>query len=149
MIELMPNAVALDAAAASTIAAVLRDVAAVDGNHPAELEMIHEFEAGLSASGEHVDLDALSTPELRSTLVRTMVRLGLADNHISDAEHARILEWTRKVGLDEDDLAAEIVGVARGLLGQFRGVFHFRDQVLSMGREMGLTDDQIREVIDG
>lgn len=148
MIELMPQAVELDVAAARAISGVLRDVASVDGNHPQEMALIGAFEAGLGDTTGAVDLDALDTPELKANLVRSMVLLGLADNHISTAEHARILEWTRKVGLDEGDLAREIMGVASAMLGQFKGVHLFREQVMALGREMGLDDDTIRKVIE-
>lgn len=148
MIELMPAAVELDAPAAQAISAVLRDVARVDGNHPQELALIGAFEQGLGDTHGEPDLSALDTPELKAALVRSMVLLGLADNHISDAEHARILEWTRKLGLGEADLAREVMDVASAMLGQFKGVHLFRDQVMALGREMGLDEATIRAVID-
>lgn len=148
MIELMPAAVELDAPAAQAISAVLRDVARVDGNHPQELALIGAFEQGLGDTHGEPDLSALDTPELKAALVRSMVLLGLADNHISDAEHARILEWTRKLGLGEADLAREVMDVASAMLGQFQGVHLFRDQVMALGREMGLDEATIRAVID-
>lgn len=148
MIELMPAAVELDAPAAQAISAVLRDVARVDGNHPQELALIGAFEQGLGDTHGEPDLRALDTPELKAALVRSMVLLGLADNHISDAEHARILEWTRKLGLGEADLAREVMDVASAMLGQFKGVHLFRDQVMALGREMGLDEATIRAVID-
>lgn len=147
MVEIMQAAVNLDAGAARAIAAAMREVAAADGEHPHEMELIRSFEAELPP-GSSGDLDALTTREQKEVLLRSLVLLGLADGAMSAVEQGRIHEIAARVGLGPDDVARASVEVASAMLSQFKGVHVFRDQVVALGHSLGLDDATIHRVID-
>ena len=147
MLEIMQKAVELDAPAARAIAAAMRDLAAVDGNHPQEMAMIEAFEADLPPFSGTTSLSALATPEAKETLLKSLVLLALADGQISAPEHRRMEEIAVEVGLGKDALARATVDVATAMLSQFEGVHLFKDQVYALGRQLGLDEETIHRVV--
>lgn len=146
MLEIMQAAVNLDASAARAIAAAMREVAAADGDHPHELDLIRAFESELPA-GTSGDLTALTGADEKQALLRSLVLLALADGKMSDLERGRILEIAARVGMGEEDVARASVDVATAMLSQFEGVHLFRDKVVDLGRSLGLDDATINRVI--
>lgn len=98
------------------IAAALSDIAAVDGTHAAERELIDELLSGIGEDlGEEVQLPAvtpeqlseqLSAPELKATFVRVAAMLTLVDGQVSDAERQRVLGYAVALGFSEGEYAA-------------------------------------------
>jgi tellurite resistance protein len=121
----MPNSAALyplfsdlrlSADEASAIAAALRDVAAVDGTHADEQELIGELMNEIAGEvGDAHGIGAITPAELAARLVgadlRTLalqsaVLLAMADGAISPAERARILEYALAFGVNSDEYAS-------------------------------------------
>jgi tellurite resistance protein len=107
--------VALSADEATAIAAALRDIAAVDGTHADEQEMIDGLVAEIGEElGESVTLPAISPaelavklvdPALRTLTLQSAVLLAMADGAISASERKRILEYATALGVNADDYA--------------------------------------------
>ena len=148
MLDITSDAVELSARAAHTIAAAMRLVAEVDGNHPQEMALIAQFEGGLPEGGEGaLDLDALDTPELREAFLRSLLLLALADNEVSDGEGALIRDLARQAGLSDDDVGRVQREIATVMLSMFQGVHVFRDRAVSLGRQLGLDDESIGRIL--
>jgi tellurite resistance protein len=102
--------VKLSADDAAAIAAALRDVAQVDGEHPDELAMIQSLVAELDADlgeGKPTALPAMTPeklanlitdPDTRHVAIQVAVLLGWADGALSDKERARIVEYATALG---------------------------------------------------
>lgn len=143
MTDWFETAVPLDAASAAVIARAMRAVARADGViHQRELNLIASFEAGLppdtTAPAVLADDDSL-----RSLFVRSLVMVALADGVISDAELAEIRTLSAEQSIDADRLDAEILVVKRRFLSVFAGVNVFRDAVVRVARDLGLTDAEV------
>ncbi len=146
MKEIMQAAVDLDAQAAHAIAAAMRELAHVDGQHPQELALIDAFEAEIppvSASS----LADVNTPESREALLKSLVLLAFADGRMSPEERAHIVGVAAKVGLTDADVAKATADVASTILSGFSGVHVFREQVVALGRELGLDDATIQGLL--
>jgi tellurite resistance protein len=103
--------VKLSADDATAIAAALRDVAQVDGEHPDELAMIKGLVADLDADlgeGKPTSLPAMTPdklailitdPSTRQIAIQVAVLLGWADGALSDKERARIVEYATALGI--------------------------------------------------
>jgi hypothetical protein len=138
----------LDAGAAHTIAAGMREVAAADGDHPEEQALIDQFEADLPPGGAAVDLDTLTTPELKLAFVKSLVLVAYADGGVTEAERAVVRKYAFAVGLDERALAGVWSDVAVDLLSNFKGIRLYRDAIVAIGRSMGLDDRGISLALD-
>lgn len=148
MRSLMKGKADLDAAAAHTIAAGMREVAEADGAHPEELALIDAFEADLPAGGGTVDLDTLATPAAKEAFLKSLVLVAYADGGVSAAERAVIDRYAVALGADAPKLTSLYVEVASSLLSRFAGVTLWRDEVAAIGREMGLGDSAIDAALD-
>lgn len=146
MMEIMKAAVDLDAPAARAIAAAMRELAQVDGEHPRELALIDAFEAELPAA-EAAELSALGSPEAQEALLKSLVLLAFADGKMSEPERAHIVRTAAGLGLGEAEVAKATADVATVILSGFSGVHIFRDQVTALGRELGLDDATIQRVL--
>jgi tellurite resistance protein len=110
------SSVALSADEASAIAAALRDIAAVDGTHADEQEMIDSLLGEIGDElGEEVKLPDISPaelaiklvdPALRTLTLQSAVLLAMADGAISAPERKRIVEYATALGVSGDDYAA-------------------------------------------
>lgn len=147
MLDFMQHVVDLDARSAWTIAAVLREIAAADGEHPQEAALIEAFEAALPEGGGGLDLSSLDSPARKEALLRSMVMMGLADQSLSAPERALMLDYTAKVGLSEADFHRVHREVASRMLAYFAGVHVFRDEVVGLGRRLGLAEADIAAVL--
>ena len=134
--------VSIDADAAAIIAMGMRTVAKADGViHHRELNLIASFEAAIPHGHEPGGL--LGSDGLRTAFVRSLVMVALADGVITDAELEQIRELCREQGIDSERLDSEIVGVKRRFLSVFAGVNFFRDSVVRVARDLGLSEAEV------
>jgi tellurite resistance protein len=111
--------VKISADEAVAIAAALRDVAAVDGTHADEQEMIDGLVAEIGAElGDRPELPAITPaeaakrlvdPTLRTLMLQSAVLLAMADGAISTAERQRIAEYASAFGMQAEYAALERV----------------------------------------
>jgi tellurite resistance protein len=117
--------VELSADDANAIAAALRDIAQVDGEHPDELAMIQSFVAEVDldlGEGKPTTLSAMSPEKLanlitdasiRQVAIQVAVLLGWADGALSEPERARILEYATALGFSRSSYD----GIERAITG--------------------------------
>lgn len=147
MQDIMGTAAELDADAARTVAAAMREVARVDGSHPREEALIDAFEADLPGDAGAVDLSTLKSAADKEAFLKSCVLVAFADGSLSDAELELLKRYTAGMGLDPADLTRATRDVASALLSQFAGVKVYRDQVVQIGRQLGLDDKTIQSTL--
>jgi len=140
----------LDRETVSFIAAGLRELAAVDGVHEAELALIEEFEKGIGVVETPFDLTAehpLDSPELRELFMRSAILLSMADGEIGELEGLHLGRYASQLDIDVKRLAELYRDVKVFLLSAFEGAEIFRDQAERIGEEMGLEDEDIQTTL--
>ena len=142
--------VEIDARAAGSIAAGMREMALADGReHPRELEMIALLESDLPGVPlPSVDIAALSTRDAQDAFLKSLALVALVDGALNDAESALIHRYGREMGRGEGEVSAVLKDVAEIMLSAFAGVTVFRQQAERIGKSLGLADDAISEVLD-
>jgi len=149
MKQLMSKVPDIDTRAGAAIAAAMRVVAHSDGLHPREEELIVAFEQSMgTTASEEVDLDAIDSPALKEAFLKSLVLVAFADGQISDEESACIRDYADQLGLGEPEVAKAISDVAAHLLSQLSGVKLYREQVVRLGRNMGLDELTIASVLE-
>ena len=146
MREIM-NQVDIDGTVAQTIAAAMREVAQADGNHPAEELIIDAFEAELPEGPHAVDLSVINTPELAEAFVKSLLLVAFADGAISDAEDQVINNYAVALGLSSIQLRRAISDVASAMLSSFAGVKLYKDQVVTLGKQLGLDHATVEQIL--
>ena len=135
-------------AAGHAIAGAMRVVARADGMHPREEALILEFEKSLGSEPTGaVDLSAIDSPELQEVFLKSLVLVAFADGAISNEESQVIHDYANRLGLSSKEVARAIADVASVLLSNLAGVRVYREQVVSLGRAMGLDEFTIRSVL--
>ncbi|HJN75035.1 MAG TPA: hypothetical protein QGF58_13995 [Myxococcota bacterium] len=149
MNKIMSKVPDIDSRTGGTIAAAMRVVALSDGLHPREEALIDEFEKSLGTEATaEVDLSVIDTPALREAFLKSLVLVAFADGRISEEESVCIRDYATDLGLGEPEVAKAIADVAAHLLGQLAGVKVFREQVVQLGRNMGLDELTIASVLE-
>lgn len=146
---------------ATVIARAMLDVAASDGVHERERALIDDFYAGCAADAGakgadlaegSFDLDdargLLSSDGSRLALVQSCYMLALADGAISGQEEARIAEISDALGVSQEARQRCAREAKLFFMQQFRGVTVFRDRAEALGRELGLEDEAIAEILN-
>lgn len=142
MTDWFETEVPIDAAAAAAIAQGMRQVAQADGLiHHRELALIASFEAGVPEAADVAG--AISSGPLRTVFLRSLIMVALADGRISEAESARIRELAQEQAIAEAEVEAEILSVKRRFLSVFAGVDVFRDAVVRVARDLGLSEAEV------
>ena len=150
----------INAEAAISIAAGMRKMAMSDDEvHPSEVEMIEQFlndvkgevEANggdvASISSEDVNLDALSTDELKETFLLCLAMVALADGTIRDEEVALLQDYVDQMGFQQS--GKQIIDmVGQMMLSHFKGVSLFRSQAEEIGRALGLDEAAIAQALN-
>ena len=93
----------LDEAAARTFAAAMREVAARDGEHPEEVEIIDAFEAQLPSGAGEVDLSSLTTAAHKDAFLRSLVLVAFADGRVSGEERTVIARYADALSIPAAD----------------------------------------------
>ncbi|MEM6927139.1 MAG: hypothetical protein AAF602_09435 [Myxococcota bacterium] len=133
----------LDAAQAAFIAKGMRRVATADGHvHQRELNLIAAFEAELPEEGPHSDPD-LSSDEIKETYLRSLILVALADGRMGETEYDAIVELAGEVGLPNDHVDSCVLAVKRRFLQVFAGVNIFRDAVVKVADDLGLSASEL------
>ena len=142
--------VEIDARAAGSIAAGMREMALADGReHPRELEMIALLESDLpGVPHPSVDTATLSTRDAQDAFLKSLALVALVDGALNEAESELIYRYGREMGRSEGEVGAVLKDVAEIMLSAFAGVTVFRQQAERIGRSLGLADDAISEVLD-
>lgn len=136
---MQPPATDFDANVAAAIAAGMRDVAMADGSmHQRELSLISAFEGEIPAGTEAADLSALTDEAVRTTYLKSLVMVALADGVISDSESTVLATRAAAVGVDADGLEALTNEVKREFLATFSNVRIFADSVKEIAESLGL-----------
>ena len=137
---------------AAWMASGLRALASCDGFHTAELALVDEFERSLGiepTDGTTFDTrnSPLESDEEREVFIRSLQLMALADGRRSGRED----EWLEQVcgclGISEDRRAELETDAKKFLLSSLSGVTTFREQAVSVGRTLGLSDEDIDEVL--
>jgi len=153
MIELFAD-LDLSKDAAAYIASGLRALAACDGLHNNELALVEEFERGIgidatdAADFQSAGGGPLASGRERELFLSSLQLLALADGRISSREEAWIDGVCTDLGIAggrRDELAIQ---ARQYLLSSLAGVSAFREQAEGVGRQLGLTPEQIAEVLD-
>ncbi|MEC7985888.1 MAG: hypothetical protein VX278_12040 [Myxococcota bacterium] len=145
--------VELDAPTAICIAAGMKQMAASDNEvHQREVAFINEFieEAAGSTTevqASDVNLSLLHSSELKSIFLKSLAVVALADGKIRTEEKDLLNSYAKR--LDYDGSADQILeDVARAFLGRFRSISIFRGAAEKIGRQLGLSEEAIKDVLD-
>lgn len=135
----------LPTADAAVIVSGMRLVAKADGNiHQRELAMIEELGEGLPEADPHTPLQ---TAEARGLYIRTLGMLALADGAMSSYEMTAIRDLAKSQGLSNAETDDELRAAKRRFFEPFAGVRLFQDQAREIGRNIGLSPEEIDEVL--
>jgi len=146
MLSLVKGNVEVDAPAARAIALAMREVARADGEHPREEELIDSFEEGLE--GDAAPLSDIVDPGVREVFLKSLIIVAVADGTVSDEESAVIRKYADHFGLGDPEISRCLADVASAMLSQLAGVQVFREQVVELGRGLGLDEFAIRAALD-
>jgi len=135
----------LDADEAATIAAGMRVVALADGHvHPRELALIEGFASGIPADAS--DEVVLATSELQEVYLRSLIFVALADGKVSEPEERTIAELMAPYGYGMERVMERVLDVKREFLAAFSGVRVFRDAVVEIAAELGLSEADVERM---
>jgi hypothetical protein len=152
MLELFAE-MELNQEAASYIAQGLRALASCDGLHMRELALIESFERDLGLEPtDPADFKAngggpLASRQERELFIRSLQLMALADGRMSKREADWIADVSTQLGVDGERREQLALEAKKHLLGALAGVTVFREQAISVGRSLGLTDEDIAEVL--
>ena len=113
-------------------------------------QLIDQFVADLPGkSPAAVDLGLFKSAALKDVFLRSVILVALADGAVSSEEMAVIKRYAGQLSIDDKALYRLIHETAVAMLSQFEGVTIFQDQVMEIGRDLGLSEAQILEVVGG
>lgn len=106
----------LSADEARAIVGALQDISECDGAHEAEQALIQELIADFNLElGDEAPLEKttpeelavrLRDPDVRKLAVQSAVLLAMADGAVSEKERARVIDYARSLGFDDDAYGA-------------------------------------------
>jgi len=151
MRDLFPDA-DINETEAAWIAQGMRALAACDGLSAAELAMVEQYETELgigSTATDDFDADAspLRGADQKQVFVGTLLLLALVDGRVSSREVTFIDGVCEKLGVAPEKRAELEVNAKKFLLSSLAGVEHYRGQAESVGQKLGLTAQQIADVL--
>lgn len=148
--------------AAKAIAQGMMKLAASDGVHPKEVQLIkgfmaecYELAGGTETYEElsHEDFDlehvkaVLNTDELRELFMKSNLLLACADGVYSESEQNMMDHYAIEMGMTAGRLRELEMQVKQYMLGQFAGVKVYRDQAEELGRKLGMPPDAIERAL--
>ena len=142
----------------------LLDLAAVDGVHPAEIDLIEEF-YGAAGGAEAGGLEALKAQGFELAKVAPALKVGgaavveaflltcylliYADGEHSEQERRRIGEYAEALGVPADKLEGLHTKARVYLLRQFARSLTNKDAVRTVGAGLGLDEAHINAALEG
>ena len=142
MNEWLDSEVEIDAATAAVIARDMRVVALADGIvHEREMNLIAAFEAEIPV--ETPAVGDIVGEGLRLAYLRSLIMVALADGVITEAELTAIQDLAEGHGIPGAMITSEVLGVKRTFLSVFAGVNIFRDSVVRVARDLGLSESEL------
>jgi len=137
---------------AAWMASGMRALASCDGFHTAELALVDEFERGLGIDPtDGADFDARTCPfdstQEREIFVRSLQLMALADGRKSSREGEWLDRTCDCLGIPEERRTELERDAKKFLLSSLSGVTAFRDQAVSVGESLGLSAEDIDEVL--
>ena len=133
----------LDAAQAAFIAQGMRQVATADGLvHQRELNLIAAFEAELPDDVPAGEPD-FGREDVREVYLRSLILVALADGRVGEVEYDVIVELAAAIGIEPEQVDACVLIVKRRFLKVFAGVNIFRDAVVQVAGDLGLSTSEL------
>ena len=130
---------------AAVIVAGMRLVAKADGDiHPNELALVEELGKDLPLGDPNTQL---SSEPARLLYIRTLGMLALADGVLSAPEVTLIRELAHTQGLDHAHVDGALRDVKRTYFERFAGVRHYKDSARSIGEALGLSEEDIEDIL--
>lgn len=143
-------AVELTEKEAHHIGAAMRRISAADGIHEEEQRIIDEFLSGVPGQvPAEVDFSLFQAEPLRRVFLWSVALVALADGGISAEEKATLHDFAQRVGAGDAEVAAALRDVGCFLLSTFAGVRLYRDEAVRIGQGLGLSPEDIAQVLDG
>jgi hypothetical protein len=133
----------------------LRALAHLDGIHTSELALVEEFERSMGIpAGDHRKFDPagggpLADSAQKEAFYRTLQLMALADGRVSAREDTWIENVAGELGIAADRQKTLAVDARKYMLSSLAGVTAFREQAVAVGRSLGLSDEQIQDVLGG
>ena len=141
----------IDAATTLCIAAGMKEMANADDDlHEREVALIDDFLQELKQEQDvdnaTVDISLLDSQKKQELFLQCLAMVALADGKIQEQELALLQKYINDFGLSwtPQDVVKEI---GKTTLQRFRGTQAFREQAFNIGREFGLSDEEIEEVL--
>ena len=142
----MEENVVLDEEAAAVIGRDMRLVAEADGIlHARELSLIEAYMGPLGES-EAVGFEAINSEDLKTTYLRSLVLVALADGKVSVEEHALIVKLCAEIGLTASRVEDAIDEAKKEFMSIFSGLQVFRESMRGVGHDLGLSDNDIDDL---
>ncbi len=140
--------------------AMYRVAAAEHGVHEREKALIDDFylaccrESGVEPedlSDTSFDPEtaraALATDALKDAALRSCLLVGYADGGLSQTEREVVEKIATEIGAPTERVAALEKDVQRQLIAQFANLKVFRDAAYEIGKRMGMTREEVDEVL--
>lgn len=147
MRDIMQGTFELGDEAIHAIAIGMREVARADGAHPSELALIEELEKDIPAGDGEIHLEALDTEAAREAFIKSLVLVAYADGKVTDREREIVNHYASNLGISAVKLEEAWIEVASALLSHFSGVKLYREHVLQLGRDLGLSEAAIAKAL--
>ena len=139
----------IDKSAAITIAAGMKAMAMADGDeHPAEIALVDRFLGEFQSEDLDMNLATLNSTEVQTYFLESLALVALADGAILDSERAFMDEVIVQMNY-QDSSESIFKSVGKSMLAYFQGVElpESKAQAFQIGRELGLTDQEIADII--
>jgi uncharacterized tellurite resistance protein B-like protein len=144
----------LDLETTICIANGMKEMAKADNEvHAEEKAMIEGFlhelqqEHGeISADEAGVRIELIDTIEKQQLFLQCLTYVALADRRVAPEERALLEKYIQRFSLEitPQDLIGEI---GSAFLSRYRGVSIFRDEAVALGKEFGISDERINEIL--
>ena len=144
----------IDAAVALCIANGMKEMAGTDGElHPDELSLIDGFTAeiknefpNIDVENTAVDVSVLNSEDKQTLFLQCLTYVALADRLIKDEEVALLQKYIDafETNITPQDLIRELGAT---FVAQYKDIIACRDTVVSIGKEFGLSEEKINEIL--
>jgi uncharacterized tellurite resistance protein B-like protein len=145
----------LDLETTICIANGMKEMANADNEfHADEAAMIEGFlhelrqEHGeFTPENSDVRVELINTLEKQQLFLQCLTYVALADRRVAPEERALLEKYITSFSLDitPQDLIGEIGSV---FLSRYKGISIFRDEAVSIGKDFGISEERINDILD-